>query len=227
MLKEICFLLLSFCVIFTAKSYIMNIFFKSVYKKYDNLMFNKDYDNAVKLLESSKKFGVLRYLKDHLLHLYFATNQYEKFKRAKPLYGYIKPLNDSLKQKSDIEYKILDTIFLYLKDDIEQADEEYIDLIQKHEDFEYKIRYYGLYNLFSILKLVNSFYANYYEQVKDLYNYLIPSTINTSILTIITYYMCRVYEAENNTEAILKLIDDNKIGNNHYSHYLDKWRISK
>lgn len=227
MLKQICFLLLTFCVLFTAEVLIINILTKSTLKKFDKLMYDREYDNALKLLESSKKFGIQRYFKDQLLYLYFTTNQYDKFKYSKRNYGYIKPTSDLVKQKAEIEYKIINIIFLYLKDEINQANNEFIEVYEKYNNLEFSICSFGLYNLFSVSIIMNAYHAENYIKLKDLYNCLIQSTINTSIITIITYYMCRVYELENNTEAILKLIDENKIGSNHYSHYLDKWRINK
>lgn len=227
MLKEICFLLLTFCVIFSAQVLIINILAKSTLKKYEKLMFDKDYDNALILLELPKKFGLWRYLKNQYLYLYLTTNQYAKFKLFKRLYGYVKSTNDLIKQKAENEYKIINIIFLYLKDEIEQANNEFIELCERYHNLEYSLCFFGLYNLLLVSNMMNAFHADSYEKVKYLYNYLITSTINASILTIITYYMCRVYEAGNNTEAITKLIAENKIENNHYSHYLDKWRISQ
>ncbi|MEL7571059.1 MAG: hypothetical protein AAGU14_10955, partial [Eubacteriaceae bacterium] len=119
---------------------------------------------------------------------------------------------------------IIDIIFSYLNNEIQKADELYKQLTGNFENINSVVHRFGYYYIFLVAKFINAFNAANYVLAKELYGQLLPFAFNNSIKTIISYYICKIYEMEGNKERITEIINDKKIQDNYFSNYLDIWR---
>lgn len=193
--------------------------------KYNEYIKNSDYVNAIKLLEEIK-YGLRKWEKNQLLvYLYFATNDYEKYRdiiKFNPIDDFKGDANALLHEK--YSRQITEIIFMYLHDETDKANNAYEKLIKSDNDIEKTLYYINIRFLFHVLKMMYYYHNSNYAEAKRIYNYLLPFAQDSTIKTLISYYLCRIYEIEGNTEAINAIIMDTEIQNNSYIIYFNKWR---
>ncbi|MEL7570735.1 MAG: hypothetical protein AAGU14_09270 [Eubacteriaceae bacterium] len=197
-------------------------------KNYIKLVQNNEHKKALELLEKDKKrtiFGLEH--ESAIAYLYFITNNYEKYLTVKKEYT---PMD--FEKKPEIYFrttnlfKITEMIFMYLHEQVEDANMEYKRFIEKDNDIEKRLYYidYKTWVLFQALKMIYLYNDEKYVESKRMYECISMYAYNHTVKALISYYMCRIYEIEGEMEAIKIILFDADIQNNPYRIYFDKWR---
>lgn len=222
-------------LIFLACSAMIGIYMRNNgVKQFIELIKNGDYKNAARLLEEDKKRIIFN--DDHeneIIYLYFINNEYDNYIKTKKDYT---PMDFEKKPEIYFKitniFKITEIMYMYLHDEIDNAKAEYKKFIGKDNEIEkelYRIDY-KTWVLFQILKIMYAYYNGNYNEAKKIYEnieYIALYSYNTTIKTLTSYYICRIYGVEGNTDAINAILDDADIQNNPYGIYFDKWRVKQ
>ncbi|MEL7570366.1 MAG: hypothetical protein AAGU14_07355 [Eubacteriaceae bacterium] len=174
----------------------------------DNKMFGKEQDKA--------KF-----------YIYFISNNYEKYIKAKKIY-----IAMDYEKEPQIYFvisnllKITEMIFMYLHEEVDNANELYKKYSEKNKDNDKKLNEVDIntWELLQVLKMIHEYYSGNYNEAKEMYKRISMYAYNNTVKTLISYYICRIYEVEGKTEAIKDILIDKVIQSNPYGIYLDKWR---
>jgi len=198
-----------------------------VIKECHALIKNKEYLKALEIFENNKLkmiFGRMCYAE--MVYLYFINNDYEKYINAKE-----KCLTKSMKKNPDKYFsitqllKITEVIFMYMHEDIKSANTAYKELITDSEGTDKDLYYKDntVWILFQVSKMMYFYNTNNHNEAKWIYECISTYAYNITIKTLISYYMCKIYETEGNYEAINSVISHIDIQNNPYGVYFDKW----
>ncbi|NMC56121.1 MAG: hypothetical protein GYA50_02720 [Eubacteriaceae bacterium] len=177
----------------------------------DNKMFGKEQDRA--------KF-----------YIYFISNNYDKYIKAKKIY-----IAMDYEKEPEIYFvisnllKITEMIFMYLHEEVDNANELYEKYSQKIIDNDKKLNEIDIktWELLQVLKMIHEYNNGNLNEAKEMYKRISIYAYNNTVKTLISYYMCRIYEVEGNTEAIKHILIDTDIQNNPYGIYLNRWRVKQ
>jgi len=206
----------------------LKIYAKSTF---DELFLKNDYESLIRILEQDKDNATFGWEHDNaIVYMYFINNNYDKYIKAVKSYT---PMDFEKEPEIYLRiinlFKITELVFMYLNEEIDNANLEYQKYTEKNDDIEKKLFTldHKTWELFQVLKMIYTYHNENYNEAEKVYKHISTFAYNKTVKTLISYYMCRIYEAEGNMNAIKDILIDTDIQNNPFGIYLEKWRVKQ
>lgn len=213
--------------VYMLRSYVKNV----ALKKYNKLIQDNEFVKAIEILQTDEGRMLFGWEHDNIIvYLYFISNDYNNYIKEKESYT---PMDFEKKPEIYLRivylFKITGLIYMYLQDETEQANNAYMELIKKDDEVDKKLYNldYKTWELFQVLKMIYAYHSINYKEAKRMYECISTYAYNHTVKTLISYYMCKIYEIEEDTDSINAIINDPDIMHNPYGIYLEQWRAKQ
>lgn len=196
-------------------------------KRTQELKRTLDTDNFEKIIEQVKKSQ--RGDKDQsvsfaLARSYFYTNEPEAFFSQKKNFLTLAAREKTSATKQGIfQLELMEIVLLYVEENLSKADSLWKKFSLHEKQTHRMAAENNVVDLYLMCKMIHAFYLKEYETVKEIYATLKEIVFEINKKTIITHYLCRVYESENKKADIAMLIKQISAGDNYYWDLIDRW----
>ncbi len=208
-------------------AYFVYILYLKETKRTQELKRTLDTDNFEKIIEQVKKSQ--RGDKDQsvsfaLARSYFYTNEPEAFFLQKKNFLALAAREKTPATKQGIfQLELMEIVLLYVEENLSKADGLWKKFSLHEKQTHRMAAENNVVDLYLMCKMIHAFYLNEYETVKEIYATLKEIVFEVNKKTIITHYLCRVYESENKKADIAMLIKQISAGDNYYWDLIDRW----
>lgn len=199
----------------------------SSYKKLNLYFEERDYAKTATYLLMKKNLpGMKEWDRSYYLSwCYFGLNDLKWFEHYRQEY-YDMRIPDS-QQRLEREPQMIEfwyVVLLYLHGEVKKAEELYKKLTEDKDGLENRAKGGGYLVLVLVAQMAYSYHKTDDEDVKEQYIFVKRFACGSEIKAIAAYYMCLIYEKENNKEDINKLMAEITQEQNYYWQLFDKWR---
>lgn len=215
-------LILSLMIVYFTAMIIYYVLFSIKNNRIVEMFAERKYDDIIQFTIRNKQFFRPAYYQYVLALTYFTIDDKSSFKELKSV---MIDYNRGQKLVFCITVNLLWVAVLYMQKYIEEADKLFDNEERRISLLSPQKRIF-VEHVFDMAKMVHSYYIDDYARAEGVYQKE-ENIMNNSIWAVLNYYMCKIYDKNNEREKIshiVELVNKRLIENNYYS-YFDEWRF--